>query len=179
MAMGKTGQEVIAAFAKGVTKGKLPNYGVLKTKLNKLIREGDATAADKEALKILKSSDETATIRQKQAQSTSRSKKPVSLAGSPKVGGTTKSKLQEGLESVGKTKSPKVKKTVSKPMSAAKKKRVEEARKEGSGALIREGLSDVKAYGGSMGKKTVKKKSGGKIGRGCGAATRGGGAVMK
>jgi hypothetical protein len=126
MAMGKTGQEVIAAFAKGVAKGKLPNYGVLKTKLNKLIREGEATAADKEALNILKSSDETATIRQKQAQSTSRSKKPVSLAGSPKVGGTQN-----------------------------------------------------KSYGGSMGKKTVKKQSGGKIGRGFGAATRGGGAVMK
>lgn len=36
-----------------------------------------------------------------------------------------------------------------------------------------------KSYGGSMSKKTVKKKIGGKIGRGCGAATRGGGAVMK
>jgi len=53
-------------------------------------------------------------------------KQPVSLAGSPRVGGTQK-----------------------------------------------------KSYGGSMGKKTVKKKIGGKIGRGCGAATRGGGAVMK
>ena len=53
-------------------------------------------------------------------------KQPVSLAGSPKVGGTQK-----------------------------------------------------KSYGGSMGKKTVKKKTGGKIGRGCGAALRGGGKVMK
>ena len=34
-------------------------------------------------------------------------------------------------------------------------------------------------YGGSMGKKTTKKKIGGKIGRGCGAATKGGGAVTK
>ena len=34
-------------------------------------------------------------------------------------------------------------------------------------------------YGGSMGKKTIKKKMGGKIGRGCGAATKGGGAVTK
>ena len=34
-------------------------------------------------------------------------------------------------------------------------------------------------YGGSMGKKTTKKKIGGKIGRGCGAANKGGGAVIK
>ncbi len=74
-----------------------------------------------------------------------------------KVGDKGKSKLQQGLESVGKTKIPEVKKTVKKPMSAAKKKRVEKARKEGSGALIREGLSDVKAKGG----KTVKKNAGG------------------
>ena len=103
-------------------------------------------------------------------------KGPVSLGGSAKVGGTAKSKLQEGLESVGKTKSPKVKKTVSKPMSAAKKKRVEEARKKGSGALIREGLSDIKAYGGK-----VKKNMGGKVGKpkGVGCATRGYGKAMK
>ena len=36
-----------------------------------------------------------------------------------------------------------------------------------------------KSYGGSMKKKTTKKAMGGKIGRGCGAATKGGGAVMK
>ena len=84
-------------------------------------------------------------------------KGPVSLGGSAKVGGKGKSKLQEGLESVGKTKSPAVKKTANKPMSAAKKKRVEKARKEGSGALMREGLSDVKANGG----KIVKKNAGG------------------
>ena len=35
------------------------------------------------------------------------------------------------------------------------------------------------SYGGSMKKKTTMKNKGGKIGRGCGAATRGGGAVMK
>lgn len=36
-----------------------------------------------------------------------------------------------------------------------------------------------KSYGGSMKKKTTMKQMGGKIGRGCGAATKGGGAVMK
>lgn len=35
------------------------------------------------------------------------------------------------------------------------------------------------SYGGSMKKKTTMKNKGGKIGRGCGAAQRGGGAVMK
>ena len=36
-----------------------------------------------------------------------------------------------------------------------------------------------KSYGGSMKKKTTMKKIGGKIGRGCGAALRGGGKVMR
>lgn len=42
-----------------------------------------------------------------------------------------------------------------------------------------QGTTTKKSYGGSMKKKTVKKKMGGKIGRGCGAALRGGGKVMK
>ena len=41
------------------------------------------------------------------------------------------------------------------------------------------GTTTEKSYGGSMKKKTVKKKMGGKIGRGCGAALRCAGKVMK
>ena len=42
-----------------------------------------------------------------------------------------------------------------------------------------QGTKMEKSYGGSMKKKTTKRAMGGKIGRGCGAATKGGGAVMK
>jgi hypothetical protein len=172
---GKEGLKLINKFVKGTPKGKSPNYGKLKAELIRKRREKQASDAEKEALSILKKNDEKATMQQKARQSASSRKKPVSLAGPKEFGGTTKSKLQEGLESVGKTKSPKVKKTVSKPMSASKKKRVEEARKKGSGALIREGLSDIKAYGG----KVTKKAKGGSVPKGVGCATRGYGKAMK
>tara|TARA_R110000796_G_C14502460_1_gene429023 strand:- start:25 stop:561 length:537 start_codon:yes stop_codon:yes gene_type:complete len=171
---GKEGLKLINKFVKGTPKGKSPNYGKLKAELIKKRREKQASDAEKEALSILKKNDETATMQQKARQSASSRKKPVSLAGPKEFGGSGKSKLQKGLESVEKTKSPKVKKTVSKPMSAAKKKRVEEARKKGSGALIREGLSDIKAYGG----KVTKKAKGGSVPKGVGCATRGYGKAM-
>ena len=170
-----TGAKLISKFVKGTPKGKSPNYGKLKAELTRKRREKKASGAEKEALDILKKNDETATMQQKARQSASRRKKPVSLAGPKEFGGSGKSKLQKGLESVEKSKSPKVKKTVSKPMSAAKKKRVEEARKKGSGALMREGLSDIKAYGG----KVTKKAKGGSVPKGVGCATRGYGKAMK
>lgn len=124
--MSKLGSELIKKFIKAAGK-RTPNYGKLKSKLDIAVREGEATAAEKEALAILRAQDETATVRQKASSANTRSKKkPVSLAGSPRVGGTQK-----------------------------------------------------KSYGGSMKKKTTMKNKGGKIGRGCGAATKGGGAVMK
>lgn len=174
--IGKEGLKLINKFVKGTPKGKSPNYGKLKAELIRKRREKEASNAEKEALSILQKNDERATMQQKARQSASSRKRPVSLAGPKEFGGKGKSKLQEGLESVEKTKSPEVKKTVSKPMSAAKKKRVEKARKKGSGALMREGLSDIKAYGGK-----VKKNMGGKVGKpkGVGCATRGYGKAMK
>lgn len=47
------------------------------------------------------------------------------------------------------------------------------------GKAVAKKKTTKKAVGGSMKKKTVKKKMGGKIGRGCGAALRGSGKVMK
>ena len=92
------------------------------------------------------------------------------------------------------TPTPKVKKPTKKPTSAAKKKRIEEAKKKGPGALLREGLSDItgKKTGGGMMKskgyaaggkmKSKGYKIGGKMSgkpRGVGAATRGFGKAMK
>jgi len=118
--------KLIANFIKG-SKGGSKGLGKLKAELSGKIREGTATKAEVEALEQLRQRDIVDTMRQKASSANTRAeKKPVSLAGSPKVGGTQK-----------------------------------------------------KSYGGSMKKKTTMKNMGGKIGRGCGAATRGGGAVMK
>lgn len=73
-----------------IKQGKKPNYGKMKTDLNKKVREGTATAGEKAALKELGKKDVLATMRQKARQSASSRKKAVSLAGSPKVGGTQK-----------------------------------------------------------------------------------------
>ncbi len=194
--------KLIAQFIKSaMNKGKRPNFGVLKTRLEKKVREGIATKEDKKALTELRQKDTSATKSQKVRQSQSSRKTPVSLPGSEKVGGT-QTKLQRGLASVKDTPTPKVKKPTKKPTSAAKKKRMEEAKKKGSGALLREGLSDIigkKAVGGKMkskgyaaggkmkskgyaagGKmKTKGYKAGGKTCRGMGVALRGGGAVSK
>ena len=63
---------------------------------------------------------------------------------------------------------PKRKPPVPKDVSKPKRKSVDEEK-------IREYLKINKAYGG----KVVSRKKGGKVGRGCGAAIRGGGAVRK
>lgn len=184
--MASVGSKLVQKMIEGAVKqGKKPNYGKMKTDLNKKVREGTATAGEKAALKELSKKDVLATMQQKARQSASSRKKPVSLAGSPKVGGTQtpKSKLQKGLESVKDTKSPSVKKVTKKPMSAEKKKRVEEAKKKGSGALMREGLSDIKkkSYGGGMTtKKTVKRQGGSSIKpKGVGCAKSGYGKAMR
>lgn len=186
--------KLIAQFIKSATnKGKRPNFGKLKTQLEKKVREGTATKEDKRALTELRQKDTSATKSQKVSQSQSSRKTPVSLAGSDKVGGT-QTKLQRGLASVKDTPTPKVKKPTKKPTSAAKKKRMEEAKKKGPGALLREGLSDItgKKTGGGMMKskgyaaggkmKSKGYKIGGKMSgkpRGVGAATRGFGKAMK
>jgi hypothetical protein len=154
MAMGK----VIAGIIKAAkNQGKQPNFGVVKTKLEKKIREGTATKEDRSLLREIRNKDAAATKSQKIKQSQASRKTPVSLAGSSKVGGT-QSKLKQGLASVKDTPNPKVKKPTKKPTSAAKKKRMEEAKKKGSGALMREGLSDVvnkKKYGSKVTKKAA------------------------
>ena len=113
----------------------------------------------------LRQKDTTATRKQKVSQSQSSRKTPISLAGSEKVGGTQPSKLKQGLASVKDlSPEPPIKKVTPKPMSAAKKKRIEEARKKGPGALMREGLSDIlneKKGGGKM--KSKGYKGGGKM----------------
>lgn len=191
---------IIKNFIQGAQKaGRPANYGRLKTELNKKVREGTATKAEKEALKKLNKMDAEATISQKISEArTKGKKKPVSLAGSEKVGGT-QTKLQRGLASVKDTPTPKVEKLTKKPMSAEKKRRIEEAKKKGPGALMREGLSDItgkKAAGGKMkskgyaaggkmkskgysaGGKMTKKKMRNKP-RGVGVALRGYGKAMK
>ena len=107
-----TGAKLISKFVKGTPKGKSPNYGKLKAELTRKRREKKASDAEKEALDILKKNDETATMQQKARQSASRRKKPVSLAGPKEFGGSGKSKLQKGLESVEKTKSPRIVMTI-------------------------------------------------------------------
>lgn len=121
-----TAAKLIAKFLEGSRRGS-KDLGKLKAQLSGKVREGTATKAEVAALKQLRDKDVAATMTQKAASANTRGKKkPVSLAGSPRVGGTQK-----------------------------------------------------KSYGGSMKKKTTMKNKGGKIGRGCGAATKGGGAVMK
>ncbi len=88
MAMGK----VIAGLMKAAkSQGRQPNFGAIKTKLEKKIREGTATKKDKELLREIRKKDASATRSQKVSQSQSSRKTPVSLAGSKKVGGTQKS----------------------------------------------------------------------------------------
>ena len=88
MAMGK----VIAGLIKAAkSQGRHPNFGAIKTKLEKKIREGTATKEDKELLKEIREKDMSATRSQKVRQSQSSRRTPVSLAGSKKVGGTQKS----------------------------------------------------------------------------------------
>lgn len=85
MAMGK----VIAGIIKAAKKqGKQPNFGAVKTKLEKKIREGTATKEDRSLLKEIRNKDTAATKSQKIKQSQSSRKTPISLAGSSKVGGT-------------------------------------------------------------------------------------------
>lgn len=86
----------IAKLMAGVMKaaksqGRQPNFGAIKTKLEKKIREGTATKEDRELLKKIRKNDMSATRSQKVKQSQSSRKTPVSLAGSKKVGGTQKS----------------------------------------------------------------------------------------
>ena len=88
MAMGKLIAGVIKAAK---NQGRQPNFGAMKTKLEKKIREGTATKEDKELLKEIRKKDTSATRSQKVRQSQSSRKTPVSLAGSKKVGGTQKS----------------------------------------------------------------------------------------
>ena len=200
MASPTSATTIIRNFIQGAQKAGRPvNYGRLKTELNKKVREGTATKAEKEALKKLNKMDAEATVSQKISEArTKGKKKPVSLAGSEKVGGT-QTTLQRGLASVENTAPVEVKKVTKKPMSAEKKKRVEEARKKGPGALMRDGLSDItgkKAGGGKMkskgyaaggkmkskgysaGGKMAKKKMRSKP-RGVGVALRGYGKAMK
>jgi len=88
MAMGK----VIAGVIKAAKKqGRQPNFGAIKTKLEKKIREGTATKEDRELLKELRKKDASATMTQKVKQSQSSRKTPVSLPGSKRIGGTQKS----------------------------------------------------------------------------------------
>ena len=86
----------IAKIMAGVIKaaknqGRQPNFGAMKTKLEKKVREGTATKEDKELLKELRKKDASATMSQKVRQSQSSRQTPVSLPGSKRVGGTQKS----------------------------------------------------------------------------------------
>lgn len=83
--------KAIAEFIKGALKtGRTPNFGKLKTELERKVSAGTATKQEKEILNELKDKDIAATRAQKARQSASSRKPPVSLAGSPKVGGTQK-----------------------------------------------------------------------------------------
>ena len=81
-----------AFIKKAVSEKKQPNYGKFKAKLSSKVREGKASKEEKDTLKQLRDMDKEATMSQKIKQSRSASKKPVSLAGSPKVGGTVNKK---------------------------------------------------------------------------------------
>ena len=60
---------IISKFIKAATnKGKKPNFGALKTKLEKKVREGTATKEDKKALKQLRQKDTDAARKQKVSQ---------------------------------------------------------------------------------------------------------------
>jgi len=72
------------------SKGRQPNFGAVKTRLEKKVREGTATKEDKQLLKEIRQKDAAATKSQKVRQSQSSRQTPVSLAGSAKVGGTQK-----------------------------------------------------------------------------------------
>jgi len=88
--------KVIAGIIKAAkNQGKQPNFGVVKTKLEKKIREGTATKEDRSLLREIRNKDAAATKSQKIKQSQASRKTPVSLAGSSKVGGT-QSKLKQG-----------------------------------------------------------------------------------
>ena len=81
-----------AFIKKAVSEKKQPNYGKFKAELSSKVREGKASKAEKDTLKQLRDMDKEATMSQKIKQSRSASKKPISLAGSPKVGGTVNKK---------------------------------------------------------------------------------------
>jgi hypothetical protein len=176
------------------TGGKEPNFGKIKADLTKLIREGEATSAEKEALKSLRDKDIAATVKQRiSASNTLRSKKPVTLAG--KKVEETKNKISFVDEKTGEVfEMPKDKYDKMTP-----NQRIQELKNMEARSNIAEDLSDEamakrkkqlaaaaaarkKSAGGSMGKKTIKRAIGGSMGskpKGVGCAQKGYGRAMK
>jgi 23S rRNA pseudoU1915 N3-methylase RlmH len=160
----------------------------------KEIREGEATSAEKEALKSLRDKDIAATVKQRiSASNTLRSKKPVTLAG--KKVEETKNKISFVDEKTGEVfEMPKDKYDKMTP-----NQRIQELKNMEARSNIAEDLSDEamakrkkqlaaaaaarkKSAGGSMGKKTIKRAIGGSMGskpKGVGCAQKGYGRAMK
>lgn len=174
------------------SKGRQPNFGAVKTRLEKKVREGTATKEDKQLLKEIRQKDTAATKSQKVRQSQSSRKTPVSLAGSEKVGGTQKAgggKMKsKGYAGGGKVKHEKaleLKKKAGPKTTKNKKKKTKDNDLFGGlflGGGYQRGTmpGDTFKAGGKI--KSKGYKVGGKMSgkpRGVGAATRGFGKAMK
>lgn len=185
MSMGKL---IATAIKAAKNQGRQPNFGAIKTKLEKKIREGTATKEDKNLLKEIRKKDAAATKSQKVKQSQSSRKTSVSLAGLKKTEKPTKlsfvdEKTGEVFE-VSKSKfegmTPRQQTQMLENFKA--RSRLGEDLSDEAMAKQRKRLAAARASRKAYGGKTVKKQTGGKLNtkpKGVGCATRGYGKAMK
>ena len=185
MAMGKL---IATAIKAAKNQGRKPNFGAIKTKLEKKIREGTATKEDKGLLKEIRKKDAAATKSQKVKQSQSSRKTSVSLAGLKKTEKPTKISFvdeQTGeVFEVSKSKfegmTPRQKTQMLENFKA--RSRLGEDLSDEAMAKQRKRLAAARAARKKKGSKTVKKQMGGNMGskpKGVGCAQRGYGKAMR